>query len=100
MENNLYIVSLTYNKSLSEVEKYLDEHVSFLDKYYTRNIFILSGRKNPRNGGVILASNVTKSELENLLKEDPFHKNEIADYEIVEVLPTKFVKELESLFGK
>lgn len=100
MSNTLYIVSLTYKKALSEVEKYLSEHAAFLDKYYARDTFILSGRKNPRNGGVILACNVVRSELEILLKEDPFYKNEIADYEIIEVLPTNYAKEFESLFGK
>lgn len=100
MSNTLYIVSLTYKKALSEVEKYLSEHAAFLDRYYKKGVFILSGRKNPRTGGVILASNVSRSELEILLKEDPFHKNEIADYEIIEVVPTNYAKEFESLFEK
>lgn len=50
----MYIANLTYLKPLSEVEKYLEEHVAFLDRYYEAGKFICSGRKNPRIGGVIL----------------------------------------------
>lgn len=96
MENLLYIVSLTYKKPLEEVEKYIKEHISFLDKYYLQNVFIFSGRKNPRNGGVILAHRVTRLALEEIIKEDPFNKHQIASYNVIEVLPTKYAKEFES----
>ena len=46
----MYIVSLNYIKEVSEVEKYLEEHVKFLEKYYEMEKFICSGRKNPRTG--------------------------------------------------
>ena len=49
----MYIVSLNYVKTVSEVEKYLEEHIKFLEKYYEMGKFICSGRKNPRTGGVI-----------------------------------------------
>lgn len=100
MENVLYVVSLTYKKPLEEVEKYIDEHISFLDKYYSQNVFIFSGRKDPRNGGIILAYRVTRDQLEKLLEEDPFCVNEIASYDITTVLPTKYAKEFESFIIK
>ena len=53
----MFIVSLNYKKEISEVEKYLKEHVDFLDKYYLLGKFICSGRKNPRTGGIILVNN-------------------------------------------
>ena len=36
----MFIVSLNYKKEISEVEKYLKEHVDFLDKYYLLGKFI------------------------------------------------------------
>ena len=91
----MFIVSLTYKKPIEEVEKFIQEHIAFLDKYYAKNKFIFSGRKNPRTGGVILSYHVTKLELEEILKEDPFYRNQIADYDIVEIIPTKCAKEFE-----
>ncbi len=91
----MFIVSLTYKKPIDEVEKYIKEHIIFLDKYYALNKFIFSGRKNPRIGGVILSYNVTRAEIEEIIKEDPFFKNQIAEYEITEVIPTKYAKDFE-----
>ncbi|MFT3911180.1 MAG: YciI family protein [Ferruginibacter sp.] len=86
----MFIVSLSYKKDISEVEKFIESHIQFLDKYYTEKKFIFSGRKNPRTGGIILVRNVDKETLVDMIKQDPFYQNEIADYEITEVIPTKY----------
>ena len=86
----MYIVSLNYIKEVSEVEKHLEEHIKFLEKYYEMGKFICSGRKNPRTGGVILLNAESLSEVESIILEDPFNINEIAEYEFIEFIPTKF----------
>ena len=86
----MFIVSLSYKKDIIEVEKFMEPHVQFLDKYYAEKKFIFSGRKNPRTGGVILAHNIDREMLQEIIKLDPFYENEIADYEITEVIPTKY----------
>ena len=88
----MYIVSLNYVKAVSEVEKYLEEHVKFLEKYYEMGKFICSGRKNPRTGGVILLNAESLAEVESIILEDPFNINEIAEYEITEFFPTKYTR--------
>ena len=91
----MYIASLNYIKPLNEVEKYLEEHVKFLEKYYEMGKFVCSGRKNPRTGGIILLNAENLSEVEKIISEDPFHINKIAKYEIIEFLPTKYNKKFE-----
>ena len=86
----MFIISLSYKKTISEVEKFIGSHIQFLDKYYADKKFIFSGRKNPRTGGIILVRNVDKETLTEIIKQDPFYQNEIADYEITEVIPTKY----------
>ena len=34
-----------------------------------------------------------RNELTEIIKQDPFFQNEIADYEITEVIPTKYDKD-------
>lgn len=92
----MFIVSLTYIKPIEEVEKHIPEHIAFLDKYYALQKFICSGRKNPRTGGIIVANNVTESELREIIKEDPFWKHEIASFELIEFIPTKYDKRFEA----
>jgi len=86
----MFIVSLSYKKDLSEVEKFIEPHIQFLDKYYADKKFIFSGRKNPRTGGIILVRNVDKETLDEIIKQDPFYQNGVADYDITEVIPTKY----------
>lgn len=85
----MIIAVLTYKKELSEVEKHLEEHRMYLDKYYSSGKFIASGAQNPRIGGIILM-NITKDEAQILIKEDPFFRNNIAEYELIGFLPTKY----------
>jgi uncharacterized protein YciI len=86
----MFITLLKYVKPLEEVERYLDDHVQFLDKYYSQKKFIFSGRRNPRIGGVILMHVNTRDEVEYIIREDPFHKHNIAEYEVIEFQPTKY----------
>ena len=88
----MYIVNLNYTKEVSEVEKHLEEHIKFLEKYYEMGKFICSGRKNPRTGGVILLNAESLSEVEKIILENPFNINEIAEYEITEFFPTKYTR--------
>ena len=47
----------------------------------------MSRRKPARTGGVILALAPSRAALDAILEEDPFHREGIADYEVVEFLP-------------
>lgn len=84
----MIIAVLTYKKELSEIEKYLQEHRIYLDKYHSSEKFIAFGAQNPRIGGIILM-NTTKDEAQLLIKEDPFFRNDVAEYELIEFSPTK-----------
>lgn len=90
----MFIVSLTYICDMSEVDKYLSAHIEYLDKHYKKGIFIASGRKVPRDGGIILAQTENRSELEDILKEDPFNIHGLAKYELTEFVASKTTPEL------
>ncbi|AEI82960.1 hypothetical protein CNE_BB2p01490 (plasmid) [Cupriavidus necator N-1] len=69
----MFIVELTYTQPLNAIEARLSEHRRFLDAQYARGLFLVSGPKNPRDGGVILVSGlIARNELDKLLREDPF----------------------------
>ncbi|CAK6481098.1 YciI family protein [Peribacillus castrilensis] len=86
----MFLVLVTYTKPLEEVDNSLEDHVMFLNKYYEQKKFVCSGRRNPRIGGVILANVNTSQEMEAIIQEDPFYFRKIAEYEVIEFLPTKF----------
>jgi len=86
----MFVLNLTYIKPINDVEKNLPLHISFLDKYYTNEKFICSGRKNPRTGGIILCNAENIDEVNTIINEDPFYQEKVANYEIIEFLPTKY----------
>ncbi|MBV8328660.1 YciI family protein [Chryseobacterium sp.] len=85
----MFIISLTYKVPLDKVEEYIPEHNHFLEKYYKSGHFIVSGRKDPRTGGIIIANASSKNEAEQMITEDPFYVHQIADYMITEFIPSK-----------
>ena len=87
----MFIANLKYKKSIEEVNKVLEAHLEYLDKYFEKGKFICTGKKSfPELGGVILFDSNNLEEAEKILYEDPFYIEEIADYEIIEFQPVKF----------
>lgn len=95
----MFIVLLNYIKPMSEVDRFVEEHRDFLKRHYASGQFLLSGRKEPRTGGVILACAKTRAEIESIVQNDPFHREKIADYEIVEFLPSMSAEHLANLIA-
>ena len=95
----MLVVELTYEKSLSEVEMFLDQHKNFLTKYYNKGIFLASGPKEPRDGGIILA-NTDKETMNVIIHEDPFFRNDIAKYKIIQFEPNRAnLEKIKSIFS-
>ena len=95
----MFIVSISYQRPLSEIEAHLEEHIAFLNKHYASGTFLASGPKQPRTGGVILATAPTREALEAILEEDPFKREQLASYEITEWLANRSAPGLELLLN-
>lgn len=93
----MYIISLTYKTALENVQKHLDAHIEYLKEQYATGIFLASGRKIPRTGGIIFAKADNPETLRKILEKDPFHTNNIADYEITEFIASMTCDELAFL---
>jgi uncharacterized protein YciI len=82
--NSLFIVDIRYTGSLDAIDAQMPAHMTFLKKYYADNIFLTSGRKVPRSGGIIIALCTDKQTLENIMAEDPFYQKKLATVTITE----------------
>jgi uncharacterized protein YciI len=80
----MYIVELTYKVTLARIDAHMTEHVKFLKKYYASGNFVLSGRKIPRDGGIIVAVAENREQIEAIMREDPFCKSNLADFRVIE----------------
>ncbi|GGX08767.1 YciI family protein [Aquimarina muelleri] len=91
----MFIINLTYKTKLEIIDFYIKEHTAFLDEQYKLGNFIISGRKTPRTGGIILCQVHNELELEKIIQKDPFKVNDLADYELIEFVPTKVFDEIK-----
>ena len=80
----MFVIELVYKADLREIDAHMGAHVRFLKKYYAAGNFLVSGRKIPREGGIILAVGESREAIEDIIREDPFHEHGLADFRIIE----------------
>ncbi|MER5303955.1 MULTISPECIES: YciI family protein [Streptomyces] len=85
----MFVMELTYTAPVERVDALLADHVAWLDAQYAAGVFIASGRKNPRDGGVIIAVGESRAAIEELAASDPFTVGGVCEYRITEFLATK-----------
>ncbi|WP_050479444.1 YciI family protein [Herbaspirillum rhizosphaerae] len=84
----MFVISITYTKSAGEIDALLTAHKQFLNEQYADGVFLMSGRKIPRSGGIIIADAADRAELEAIIETDPFYIGDVAEYEITEFVPS------------
>jgi uncharacterized protein YciI len=80
----MFVIELVYKVDLADIDAHMTAHVKFLNKYYASGHFLISGRKIPRDGGIILALGKNRQEIQTIIEEDPFHEHDLADFRIIE----------------
>jgi uncharacterized protein YciI len=85
----MFIVTLTYLKPVEEIDALMPGHIEWLDEGYESGLFIASGRRIPRTGGVILARSGDAPALSDKLARDPFVIHGAARCDVVEFSATK-----------
>lgn len=93
----LFLVLLDYLRPLPEVDLHMDDHRAFLSRHYAAGHFLLSGRKVPRTGGVILAKANSLDEVAQWISEDPFRHAGVASYEIIAWEPTMAAQDMPKI---
>ena len=93
----MFIINLQYIVPLESIDAHMTEHMKFLQKYYKLNVFVTSGRKVPRTGGIILALAKSKEEVDKIMSEDPFCIHKLAEYTVIEFLNSQSHPDLKKL---
>ena len=80
----MFVLLLTYTKPLDEVDALMRQHMAWLDEHYAAGRFVVSGRRIPRTGGVILARGDDREEIAAIAASDPFVSGGVATCEVVQ----------------
>ena len=93
----MFVLLLTYTRPLPEVDALMRRHVAWLNEGYAAGRFLVSGRRIPRTGGVILATGDDRDEIEALAATDPFVAGGVATVEIVQFRASQVADGLDPL---
>ena len=96
----MFVIDIHYTAPLEEVDKYIEGHTAYLQKYIDNNTFIVTGRKVPRTGGILIANAGSKEEAEKIITEDPFYQHKVAEMTITEFTHARHNAALDGLLGK
>ncbi|MDE6885861.1 MAG: YciI family protein [Helicobacteraceae bacterium] len=82
--SKLFVCLVDYLADISEVESVRVEHREYLGEFYKKGVLLVSGPRNPLNGGLIIGKFENMNEAREFSKNDPFVKKNIAEYRIFE----------------
>jgi uncharacterized protein YciI len=96
----MFVIELTYKAPLADIDASMRAHVKFLKKYYAAGNFLVSGRKIPRDGGIILAVGDSRQTIEAIAREDPFHVRGLADVRVIEFRASQRADDIQGLIDR
>ncbi len=96
----MFAVHSVYRKPIEEVDQYLPAHRAFLQNLYKKGVTICSGPQVPRNGGFILMRAASKTEAMEIMKNDPYVINGVAEYSVIEFEVRSFAEGFEKFLAE
>jgi uncharacterized protein YciI len=96
----MFVIELNYKADLAQIDAHMKQHMAFLKKHYEAGTFLISGRKIPREGGVILAVGPSREEVETIVREDPFVALGLSDFRIIEFRASQRAKNVAELIAR
>lgn len=95
----MFVIELTYKVDLAQIDAAMKPHMAWLDRHYAAGTFLASGRKIPRDGGIILATAPDRATLEAIVRDDPFVARGLADVRVIEFRASQRAADLPERFA-
>ena len=96
----MFVIELIYKAPLAAIDASMPAHMRFLKKHYASGTFLMSGRKIPRDGGIIIALASSKDELEAIVRDDPFVSHGLADVRLIEFRASQVADDMPARLRK
>jgi uncharacterized protein YciI len=96
----VFIIELTYTADLARIDAAMRAHMQFINAHYASGHFVVSGRKIPRDGGIILAVGKDRAEIEAIAQKDPFVAKGLAMARVIEFRVSQRAEDPGALLAK
>ncbi len=96
----MFVIELIYKAPLPEIDAHMKAHMAFLTAQYAAGHFVVSGRKVPRDGGIIIAVGDSRAQIEAIVRQDPFCSRGLADFRIIEFRASQKATDIQARLAK
>ncbi len=88
----MFVLISRFQKPFEEVNRSAASHSLWVQQNYESGRFLVSGRREPPIGGIIVARASSEQELREILTSDPLQQLGLAEYEVFAFEATEFPK--------
>jgi uncharacterized protein YciI len=88
----MFVLISHFQRPLDEFSRSLAPHSVWVQRQYESGRFLVSGRREPPIGGIIVARASSEQELREILNTDPLQQLGLAEYEVFAFEATDFPK--------
>ena len=89
---HMFVLISRFQKPLDEINHFLVPHSAWVQQHYESGRFLVSGRREPPIGGIIVARASSEQELREILTADPIQQMGLVEYDIFAFDATDFPK--------
>ena len=90
-----FIVEIVYTAPVEKVNEIRDLHRAFLETGYKKGLILMSGPKEPRVGGIIIARSESLESITEFLSSDPYQTEKVAEYKYTEFIPVHYQEKIK-----
>jgi uncharacterized protein YciI len=87
----VYLMISTYRAPIEQVDEARTAHLAFVDELQRAGVLVSAGRQDPPVGGILLLDVESEARAHELLADDPYVRQGLADYAATGWQPTRGV---------
>ena len=95
----MFIVLLKFSDNRSQAPEFMIEHKEWIEQGFSNDVLLCVGSLEPKQGGVLIAHNISRDGLEIYVSADPFVAKNIVTFEVIEITPNKVNDRLSFLLS-
>jgi len=95
----MFIITLKFSDNKSQAGQFMASHKTWIKCGFDDGVFLLAGSLQPKLGGAIVAHNISLTDLQKRVNDDPFVFEDIVTAEILEITPSMVDDRLNFLLG-
>ncbi|KAA8609987.1 hypothetical protein AL036_02055 [Salipiger aestuarii] len=93
----MFVIDIAYTAAFDAVQKAMAAHMDFVRGCYATGVFLMSGPKEPRRGGIVIAQAASLAEIEALVARDPFVQAGVVAVQITQFHASNMAGALKAL---